>query len=317
MDQALVIASMVFLMTVLTMVGIYSLVRSRQTAKDWGERIRGKTPTVETSEADKGLAYLSRIFLKLLERLGQANKPKDQAETSRLRKSLVTAGYRGARAPVIFLGSKLFLGILFGALFFIFGDEVTKGMSANVFSMTMVATALGGFYAPQLWLSLAISRRKEKLLNGFPDALDLMVVCVEAGLGLDQAISRVGEEIKIGHKDLGDEFQLVSLELRAGFSREQALRNLSERTDIDEIRSLIALLIQTDRFGTSVGQALRVHSDSMRMNRRLRAEEMAAKLPVKLMLPLIVFIFPSLMVVIIGPGAIKLIRNFLPAMSGS
>jgi len=317
MDQALVIASMVFLMTVLTMVGIYSLVRSRQTAKDWGERIRGKTPTVETSEADKGLAYLSRIFLKLLERLGQANKPKDQAETSRLRKSLVTAGYRGARAPVIFLGSKLFLGILFGALFFIFGDEVTKGMSANVFSMTMVATALGGFYAPQLWLSLAISRRKEKLLNGFPDALDLMVVCVEAGLGLDQAISRVGEEIKIGYKDLGDEFQLVSLELRAGFSREQALRNLSERTDIDEIRSLIALLIQTDRFGTSVGQALRVHSDSMRMNRRLRAEEMAAKLTVKLMLPLIVFIFPSLMVVIIGPGAIKLIRNFLPAMSGS
>ncbi len=317
MDQALIIASMVFLMTVLTMVGIYSLVRSRQTTKDWGERIRGKTTTVEASEADKGLAYLSRLFLKLLERLGQANKPKDQAETSRLRKTLVTAGYRGARAPVIFLGSKIFLGILFGTLFFLFGDQVTKGMTANVFPMLMVATALGGFYMPQLWLSMAISRRKEKLLNGFPDALDLMVVCVEAGLGLDQAIARVGEEIKIGHKDLGDEFQLVSLELRAGFSREQALRNLSERTDIDEIRSLIALLIQTDRFGTSVGQALRVHSDSMRMNRRLRAEEMAAKLPVKLMLPLIVFIFPSLMVVIIGPGAIKLIRNFLPAMAGS
>ncbi len=323
MDQALVIASMVFLMTVLTMVGIYSLVRSRQTAKDWGERIRGKTQTLESSsEADKGLAYLSRVFLKLLERLGQANKPKDLAETSHLRKTLVTAGYRGPRAPMIFMGSKLFLGILFGALFFMFGDQAAKGLSAkgltaNVFSMVMVASALGGFYTPQLWLSLAISGRKEKLLNGFPDALDLMVVCVEAGLGLDQAISRVGGEIQIGHKDLGEEFQLVSLELRAGFAREQALRNLSERTDIDEIRSLIALLIQTDRFGTSVGQALRVHSDSMRMNRRLRAEEMAAKLPVKLMLPLIVFIFPSLMVVIIGPGAIKLIRNFLPAMSGS
>jgi tight adherence protein C len=317
MDQAIIIACMVFLMTVMMMVGIYTLVSSRQTAKDWGERIRGKTPTVESTEADKGFAYLSKIFLKLLERLGQANKPKDQAETSRLRKTLVTAGYRGARAPVIFTGSKIFLGILFGALFFIFGDEITKGMTANVFSMLMVGAALGGFYTPQLWLSMAMSRRKEKLLNGFPDALDLMVVCVESGLGLDQAISRVGSEIRIGHKDLGDEFQLVSLELRAGFSREQALRNLSERTDIDEIRSLIALLIQTDRFGTSVGQALRVHSDSMRMNRRLRAEEMAAKLPVKLMLPLIVFIFPSLMVVIIGPGAIKLIRNFLPAMSGS
>ena len=317
MDQALVIALMVFMMTLLAMVGIYTLVRSRQTAKDWGERIRGKTRTAETTEADKGFAYLTGTFLKLLERLGQANKPKDQAETSRLRKTLVTAGYRGARTPLIFLGSKIFMGILFGALFFMFGDQVTKGKPAHVFSMAMVATAVGGFYLPQLWLSMAVSRRKERLLNGFPDALDLMVVCVEAGLGLDQAISRVGEEIKIGHKDLGDEFQLVSLELRAGFSREQALRNLSDRTDLDEIRSLIALLIQTDRFGTSVGQALRVHSDSMRMNRKIRAEELASKLPVKLMLPLIVFIFPSLMVVIIGPGAIKLIRNFIPAMTGS
>ncbi len=317
MDQALVMALMVFMMTVLAMGGIYSLVRSRQTAKDWGERIRGRTRTVETTESGKGLAYLTGTFLKLLERLGQANKPKDQAETSRLRKTLITAGYRGARTSVIFLGSKIFIGILFGAAFFIFGGEVTKGMSSNVFSMAMVATALGGFYSPQLWLSMAVSRRKERLLDGFPDALDLMVVCVEAGLGLDQAIARVGEEIKIGHKDLGDEFQLVSLELRAGFSREQALRNLSDRTDLDEIRSLIALLIQTDRFGTSVGQALRVHSDSMRMNRKIRAEEMASKLPVKLMLPLILFIFPSLMVVIIGPGAIKLIRNFLPAMAGS
>ena len=317
MDQALVIALMVFMMTILAMVGIYTLVRSRQTAKDWGERIRGKTRTVETTESDKGFAYLTGTFLKLLERLGQANKPKDQAETSRLRRTLVTAGYRGARTSVIFLGSKIFMGILFGALFFMFGDQVTKGKPAHVFPMAMVATAVGGFYAPQLWLSMAVSRRKERLLNGFPDALDLMVVCVEAGLGLDQAISRVGEEIKIGHKDLGDEFQLVSLELRAGFSREQALRNLSDRTDLDEIRSLIALLIQTDRFGTSVGQALRVHSDSMRMNRKIRAEELASKLPVKLMLPLIVFIFPSLMVVIIGPGIIKLVRNFVPAMTGS
>ena len=317
MDQALVIALMVFMMSLLAMVGIYTLVRSRQTAKDWGERIRGKTRTAETTEADKGFAYLTGTFLKLLERLGQANKPKDQAETSRLRKTLVTAGYRGARTPLIFLGSKIFMGILFGALFFMFGDQVTKGKPAHVFPMVMVVTAVGGFYSPQLWLSMTLSRRKERLLNGFPDALDLMVVCVEAGLGLDQAISRVGEEITIGHKDLGDEFQLVSLELRAGFSREQALRNLSDRTDLDEIRSLIALLIQTDRFGTSVGQALRVHSDSMRMNRKIRAEELASKLPVKLMLPLIVFIFPSLMVVIIGPGAIKLIRNFIPAMTGS
>ena len=317
MDQALLISIMVFMMTLFGMVGVYSYVRSRQTAKDWGERISGKSRTNEATETAKGFAYVSAMFLKLLERLGQANKPKNQADTSRIRKSLITAGYRGPRATVIFLGSKIFLGILCGALFFVFGAEATKGLSANKFSLLMIGIAVGGFYSPQLWLSMAVSQRKIKLLNGFPDALDLMVVCVEAGLGLDQAIARVGEEVSIGHRALGEEFLLVSLELRAGFSREQALRNLSERADLEEIRSLIALLIQTDRFGTSVGQALRVHSDSMRMNRRLRAEELAAKLPVKLMLPLILFIFPSLMVVIIGPGAIRLIRNFLPALTGS
>jgi len=317
MDQALLIAIMVFMMTILTMVGAYSFVRSRHVAKEWGDRIRGKARGVEITEADKGLAYVSGMFLRLLERLGQANRPKKQEDTSYLRKSLITAGYRGPRATVIFLGSKIFLGFLFGTIFFMFGAEATKGLSASAFSMLMIAFALIGFFSPQLWLRMMVARRKEKLLNGFPDALDLMVVCVEAGLGLDQAIARVGEEISMGHKELGEEFQIVSLELRAGFAREQALRNLSDRTDLEEIRSLIALLIQTDRFGTSVGQALRVHSDSMRMNRKLRAEELAAKLPVKLMLPLIVFIFPSLMVVIIGPGAIRLIRDFLPAMTGS
>ncbi len=317
MDQALLIAIMVFGMTLLTLVGIFSFVRSRHVTQEWGDRIRGKSRKAEATEADKGLAYLSGMFLKLLEKLGQANKPKSQADTSQIRKKLVTAGYRGPRATVIFLGSKIFLGVLFGTVFFLFGSNFTKGMTANTYTVLMVGTGLTGFYAPQLWLGFAISRRKEKLVNGFPDALDLMVVCVEAGLGLEQAIARVGDEIRMGHKDLGDEFEILSLELRAGFAREQALRNLSERTDLEEIRSLIALLIQTDRFGTSIGQALRVHSDSMRMSRRLRAEELAAKLPVKLMLPLIVFIFPSLMVVIIGPGAIKLIRDFLPAMTGS
>jgi len=316
MDQALLISIMVFMMTILLMVGLHAIIRSRQAAKDWGDRIRGKSRSVEPSEAQKGSAYFSDQFLKLLERLGQANKPKDLAETSRLRKKLVTAGYRNPRTSVIFWGSQIFLAVLCGMVFFVFGGDLFKNSSGNWFPISIAACAFAGFKLPQLWLSLAVSRRQEKLVDGFPDALDLMVVCVEAGLGLDQAIARVGEEIKIGHPELGEEFQIVSLELRAGFTREQTLRNLSERTDIEEIRSLIALLIQTDRFGTSIGQALRVHSDSMRMNRRLRAEELAAKLPVKLMLPLIAFIFPALLFVIIGPGAIRLIRNFLPAMGG-
>jgi tight adherence protein C len=247
----------------------------------------------------------------LLERLGQASKPKDQIQVSRIREKLVNAGYRNSRAPIIFFGSRLFLAVLFGLSFLIFGTEATQNMSSPyAFPGILILCMVVGFYGPQLWLSSAISSRKERLVDGFPDALDLMVVCVEAGLGLDQAMNRVGQEIIMGHKDLGEEFGLLNLELRAGLSREQALRNLVQRTDLEDIRSLVALLIQTDRFGTSIGQALRVHSDSMRMNRRMKAEEKAAQLAVKLMIPLILFIFPSLMVVIAGPGAIRLMNNF-------
>jgi tight adherence protein C len=185
-----------------------------------------------------------------------------------------------------------------------------------LFPAFLIGSMFAGYYGPQMWLRNMISKRKELLVNGFPDALDLMVVCVEAGLGLDQAIYRVGTEVKQGHPDLGEEFILLNLELRAGLSREQALRNLVNRTDLDDIRSLVALLIQTDRFGTSIGQALRVHSDSMRLKRRLKAEEKGAQLPVKLMIPLILFIFPALMVVIVGPGVISLMRNLMPAMGG-
>ncbi len=315
MNNALIISLMVFVTTVLATGWVYSVVRSRQTAKDWGERIRGKARTVDATHTEKGMAYLGGVFLKVLEGLGQASRPKDNAKQSRLRKTMITAGYRKARAPVIFLGSKVFLAMLLALLVVLFGEEISKKLPGNGYLILIAACAVGGFYVPQLWLRWARDKRKGKLVNGFPDALDLMVVCVEAGLGLDQAIARVGEEIKIGHPDLGEEFKIVSLELRAGFTREQALRNLAERADLEEIRSLIALLIQTDRFGTSVGQALRVHSESMRVTRRLKAEELAAKLPVKLLLPLIFFIFPSLLITIIGPGAIRLMRNLIPAMT--
>jgi len=144
----------------------------------------------------------------------------------------------------------------------------------------------------------------------------LMVVCVEAGLGLDQAISRVGEEIKRPHPALSDELNLLAMELRTGVSRQEALRNFAHRTDMEEVRNLVALLVQTDRFGTSIGQALRVHSDAMRSTRRLRAEELAAKLPVKLLFPLIFFIFPSMFIVLLGPASIQMVRVLFPAMNG-
>jgi len=180
--------------------------------------------------------------------------------------------------------------------------------------MYYVLAVGAGYYAPAVWLRNTISRRQQTIMHALPDALDLMVVCVEAGLGLDQAINRVADEIKLAHKELSEELHLLGLELRAGVARVDALRNLSRRIPIDEIKSLIALLVQTDRFGTSIGQALRVHSDAMRISRQMKAEERAAKIPVKLLLPLILFIFPSVFIAILGPGVIRIIRTLLPAL---
>jgi len=316
MDPLVLISLLVFLGVLVMGWGAWSYMQSQERVKDWSIRAKGQSLSQSSSKKNDKKVSLKDQGMKLLERLGQVNKPKDQAVTTRLRASLATAGYRSPRAIVVFLGTRIFLAILLGLTFLIFGSEVMQGKDPMFFPMVLVGVMMVGFYGPQLWLSSAITKRKERLVNGFPDALDLMVVCVEAGLGLDQAIARVGQEVKQGHPDLGDEFILLNLELRAGLSREQGLRNLVNRTDLDDIRSLVALLIQTDRFGTSIGQALRVHSDSMRLKRRLKAEERGAQLPVKLMIPLILFIFPALMVVIIGPGAISLLRNLMPAMGG-
>ena len=316
MDPLLLICGLVFLVVLIVGWGVWSYMQSRQKVNDWSIRAKGQSLSQSASQKKEDQSSLKDQGIKLLERLGQVNRPKDQAVTTRLRASLATAGYRNPRAIVIFLGTRIFLAILFGLVFLVFGSDVMAGKDPMYFPIVMIGVMVVGFYGPQLWLSNTINKRKERLVNGFPDALDLMVVCVEAGLGLDQAISRVGHEVKQGHPDLGEEFILLNLELRAGLSREQGLRNLVNRTDLDDIRSLVALLIQTDRFGTSIGQALRVHSDSMRLKRRLKAEERGAQLPVKLMIPLILFIFPALMVVIIGPGAISLFRNLMPAMGG-
>lgn len=312
MDPILLISMLVFFMMLLLSWGAYSFYQSQQQKSEWGARVKGESSRVSHwKPAVKKNDTLRQSLMYLLERLGQVSKPKDQAQVSRIRERLVNAGYRNSRAPILYLGSRIFLAVVFGVGFLVLGTEVTREMSSPyAFPGMLVLCMILGFYGPQLWLNSSVTKRKELLVDGFPDALDLMVVCVEAGLGLDQAMNRVGQEIMVGHKDLGEEFALLNLELRAGLSRAQALRNLVQRTDLEDIRSLVALLIQTDRFGTSVGQALRVHSDSMRMNRRMKAEEKAAQLAVKLMIPLILFIFPCLMVVIAGPGAIRLMQNF-------
>jgi tight adherence protein C len=168
-----------------------------------------------------------------------------------------------------------------------------------------------GYYLPVLWLKIRASSRKKELDRTFPDAIDLLMVCVQAGMGLDSAIRRVSQEIHVSSPELAKEFKILSLELKTGKSRNICLKNLAQRTDLPDIDNLVSLLIQADKYGTGISRALQVHAEDMRQKRYARLEEMAAKLPVKLVVPLIFFIFPALFVVIIGPGAIQIFHSFI------
>ena len=185
-------------------------------------------------------------------------------------------------------------------------------VNTNIETASYLFLTLGGFYLPDLWLYNRILRRQDEIRKGLPDALDLLVVCVEAGMGLDSAISRVAGEITLTHKTLGEELKLYGLEQRAGKTREAALKSLGARIDIDDVDSLVSLLVQTDKFGTSLAQALRVYSDTFRTKRYMKAEEIAARLGAKLLFPLILFIFPSLFVAILGPAVITLMGTAMP-----
>jgi tight adherence protein C len=237
---------------------------------------------------------------------GQVNKPHSDDKLSTLRHTLVKAGYRGADAPYIFLGVKLYLAILVPAVYAALLPHAVGALPTTAFPFVLLAVI--GFYAPGLWVRMHLRHRQKQIVAGFPNALDLLVVCVEAGLGLDAAIHKVGEEIQLTNQVLSEELKLLELGLRAGQSRQLAFLSLSRRVDVEEVNNLMALLIQTEQFGTSIAQALRVHADGMRLKRRQFAEEKATKLPVKLLFPLLLFIFPSLLLVILGPGILRLTK---------
>jgi len=315
MDFPIVIPVAVFFMTLLTFFAISSYASNRGKQKEWKERLRGKGEHAETewlpASASSGRA---RLF-KFLGAVGEAAKPDNVEELSHRRRALLKAGYRRPDAPVIFFGVRLCFAILLPLAFAALRTSVMPMLPYTQTMLLFVLQAVAGFYAPNLWVRLITQRRQRQILQGFPDALDLMTVCVEAGLGLDAALNQVAEEIRLNNKVLSDELKLVNLELRAGQSRQNALRNLSLRTGLEDINNFATLLIQTDNFGTSIGQALRVHSDTMRTRRHHRAEEVAAKLPVKLLFPLIFFIFPSMFVVIMGPAVIQIGRILLPMMA--
>jgi len=234
--------------------------------------------------------------------------PLSAADVSRTRRWLIQAGFRDIADVNYYFGARVV-----GATLGFIAVAVFSGFDNLPLLIGMTAL---GFILPRFILKRMIADRQNRIRLGLPDALDLTVICVEAGLALDQALNRVGQDLHHAHPDLSDEFHLVNLEMRAGKPRAEALRNLVERTGVDDIRSLVGTLIQTDRFGTSVAQALRVHSDSLRTERRQRAEEQAAKTTIKMVPPLVIFVLPSIIFVTIGPAVIELIRQLGPAGIG-
>ena len=224
---------------------------------------------------------------------------------SRAQLMMIRAGYRQPSAILALRGLKILLPIaLVSAVYF-------TGLYHSSPFLILAGALLAGVLLPEMWILWRVSVRQDRLRLALPDALDLLVICVEAGLGIDQAFMRVSQELKVVHPELSDELQLVNLEMRVGKARIEALRELARRTGIDDIKALVAMLAQTERFGTSIAQSLRVHSDDLRTRRRQRAEEMGAKTTVKMVPPLVLFIFPALMVVILGPAVLILLRQFI------
>jgi len=258
-----------------------------------------------------------------VERVNRATKPLARLslpdagyESSALRRRFMNAGIRQAGAPMAYFGLKTALALGLPLIAFAALALARSPLSGTHLLLVLLASSTFGYYLPNYVLAKAIKRRQREIFEDFPDAVDLMTVCMEAGLGTEAALNKVADEIVHKSPELSDELRLVNLELRAGAPRDQALRNLALRTGVDEVQGFVTMIIQAGRFGTSIAQSLRVHSDSVRTLRRQRAEETAAKVPLKLLFPLIFCIFPALMLVIMGPAVIQMVRVVMPTMSG-
>jgi tight adherence protein C len=230
--------------------------------------------------------------------------PKSENEVSVIKKRLMLAGFRNENAIKVFYGSKVLLPALLALIAMVTG-------LANLGPFFVYLLALGGgFLAPDFWLGKKIKKRQKLLQRGLPDVLDLLVICMEAGLSLDQATSRCAEELRDSQPEICDELGLVVLEQRAGRARSEAWKNMADRTGVESLRNLVSMLVQTEQFGTSIAKMLRVHSDTLRVQRVQLVEEMAGKTSVKLVFPLVLFIFPALFLVTLGPAAIVMAESF-------
>ena len=243
--------------------------------------------------------------------------PEDGWERSPLRTRFMNAGWRSAHAPTLYFAAKTMLALGVPAVLALLLASPLAAVPGNGLLFLLLFGASAGYYLPNVILERAAASRRREIFENFPDALDLLTVCVEAGLSLERAMAKVADEIHIKSLALAQELQLVLMEMRAGFTKERALRNLALRSGVEDVDTLVAMLIQSERFGTSMGDSLRVHSDNLRGKRSLLAEEAAAKIALKLMFPLICCIFPTLMLVLLGPAALQIVRVLLPAMAAN
>ncbi len=260
-------------------------------------------PTGEITETVK------RALIQFLKRLAKPALPRRNWQLTQLKNNMLFAGFRSQHAVSIYLGIRMGFCLIIPPLMLL--SPLHQRVQGPLFILILVAGACVGFMLPSFWLDSVIRKRRNRIVRELPDVLDLLVIAVEAGLGLDAAIRRVAKEVKLSSPLLSNELNLVSLELKAGIPRSMALKNLANRCGVDDISSLVTMLIQADRFGVSVGRSLRVHSDTVRTKRRQKLEEAAAKVPLKLLFPVLFLIFPAIMFVMAGPAIIKVSESIL------
>lgn len=275
--------------------------------KEAMERVAGAG--IEAAEVSP--SHPSLAFRDMLERLGKV-LPQSPKDATVMQRKLIRAGIRNENALKILFGAKVACGVTFPLLMMLAVAHSEADSSNKI--MAVLAAGAMGFFGPNEYVKMRMRKRQKHIRKGLPNALDLMVICVESGLGLDQAIVQVSKELEHAHPEISEEYAFVNLELKAGKRRVEALRNLGDRTAVDDLKKLVAVLIQADRFGTGIAASLRGHADYMRVQARQIAEEKAAKLGVKLVFPIFFCVLPTLFVVTVGPIAVKIMRELVPMM---
>jgi tight adherence protein C len=300
----LILPALIFIAVTSGLIGLFLWLMPTQTE----QRLKAMAGSNDTSQWSVSIAKIAGSF-------AQLSTPPGDWDKSALKVKFLKAGIRSANASSFYFAAKTLLPLVFATLAFLSLRAVDQ--SDMKFLFYIMLSAMLGCYLPNIFLHWRIQTRQREIFENFPDAADLMLVCIEAGLGLDAGLTKVAEEIQIKSIALAEELHLTNLEMRAGGTREKSLQNLALRTGVEEIHTFSIMLSQADKFGTSIGESLRVFSDDLRFKRQARAEELAAKVPTKMLFPLVVCIFPSIIMVIMGPAAIQIIRTIMPMLGGS